>query len=274
MSKVSLEQLENYIHESSIEIGTEIKKMPMPFWKCKKNGQKNCVEKNEEVSNPSASFELLKDFIEENSAPNGKTTWQICLYNRQTANPDDKDTYAPHIGQNRVKTNEVTYIHEPEKKQEQFNNNQDSKYWQQKCDRLENKIESLNDKIQDLKVKELEYKHEIQKLKTDISGLEAELNEVEEVEETETIAGLPKEMVQNAVMGILGLTQKQNSTQPINGIEVEGTENKTEKLKTILQRIKAVDRNYVENLEVLAKFMEQQPKQYFAILPTMKGLTV
>ena len=82
-------------------------------------------------------------------------------------------------------------------------------------------------------------------------------------------------MVQNAVLGILGLTQKQNSTQPINGIEVETTapESKTEKLKSILHRIKAVDQNYIENLETLAKFMEQQPAQYFSFLPTMKGLT-
>jgi hypothetical protein len=126
---------------------------------------------------------------------------------------------------------------------------------------------------QDLKLQMQSLKRDLAEAQKLNAELKAELNEVEEVEETETIAGLPKEMVQNAVMGILGLTQKQNSSQPINGIEVEGTDNKTEKLKSILQRIKAVDRNYVENLEVLAKFMEQQPKQYFAFLPTMKGLT-
>lgn len=126
---------------------------------------------------------------------------------------------------------------------------------------------------QELKLQINSLKRDLAEAQKTIAELEEELNEVEEVEETETIAGLPKEMVQNAVMGILGLTQKQNSNQPINGIEVEGTENKTEKLKSILQRIKAVDRNYVENLEVLAKFMEQQPQQYFAFLPTMKGLT-
>lgn len=126
---------------------------------------------------------------------------------------------------------------------------------------------------QELKLQINSLKRDLAEAQKAIAELEEELNEVEEVEETDTIAGLPKEMVQNAVMGILGLTQKQNSNQPINGIEVEGTENKTEKLKTILQRIKAVDRNYVENLEVLAKFMEQQPQQYFSFLPTMKGLT-
>jgi hypothetical protein len=125
----------------------------------------------------------------------------------------------------------------------------------------------------DLKIQIHNLKRDLAEAQKTIAELEEELNEVEEVEETDTIAGLPKEMVQNAVMGILGLTQKQNSNQPINGIEVEGTENKTEKLKNILQRIKAVDRNYVENLEVLAKFIEKQPQQYFAFLPTMKGLT-
>jgi chromosome segregation ATPase len=167
------------------------------------------------------------------------------------------------------------YTHEADKKIEQsINTNQDNSFWQQKCNSLEKKIETLTDKIRDLEKQELKYEFEIQKLKTDVDDLEYQLNNPEEVEDTETIAGLPKEMVQNAVMGILGLTQKQNSSQPINGIEVEGPENKTEKLKSILQRIKAVDHNYVENLEVLAKFMEQQPKQYFAFLPTMKGLTV
>lgn len=126
---------------------------------------------------------------------------------------------------------------------------------------------------QELKLQINSLKRDLAEAQKAIAELEEELNEVEEVEETDTIAGLPKEMVQNAVMGILGLTQKQNSNQPINGIEVDGVENKTEKLKSILQRIKAVDRNYVENLEVLAKFMEQQPQQYFSFLPTMKGLT-
>jgi hypothetical protein len=127
---------------------------------------------------------------------------------------------------------------------------------------------------QDLKLQIASLKRDLAESQKTIAELEEELNEVEEVEDTETIAGLPKEMVQNAVMGILGLTQKQNNSQPINGIEIQGNENKTLKLKSILQRIKAVDHNYVENLEVLAKFMEQQPKQYFAFLPTMKGLTV
>jgi hypothetical protein len=125
---------------------------------------------------------------------------------------------------------------------------------------------------QDLKLQIQSLKRDLAELQKLNAELEAELNEVEEVEETETIAGLPKEMVQNAVMGILGLTQKQNSTQPINGIEVH-TENNVDKLKSTLQRIKAVDPNYIDNLEILAKFMEQQPQQYFAFLPTMKGLT-
>lgn len=138
-----------------------------------------------------------------------------------------------------------------------------------------NELKNFFFENQDLKLQIQGLKRDLAELQKLNEELEAELNEVEEVEETETIAGLPKEMVQNAVLGILGLTQKQNSTQPINGIEVETTapESKTEKLKSILHRIKAVDNNYLENLETLAKFMEQQPAQYFSFLPTMKGLT-
>lgn len=126
---------------------------------------------------------------------------------------------------------------------------------------------------QELKLKIQGLQRDLAELQKINAELEQELSEVEEVEEDNTIAGLPKEMVQNAVLGILGLTQKQPSQQTINGIEVQGTKNNADQLKSILQRIKSVDSNYIENLEILAKFMEQQPKQYFAFLPTMKGLT-
>ena len=126
---------------------------------------------------------------------------------------------------------------------------------------------------QDLKLKIQGLQRDLAELQKINAELEQELNEVEEVEENDTIAGLPKEMVQNAVMGILGLTQKQPSPQTINGIEVETSTNTSNKLKSILQRIKKVDSNYINNLEILAKFMEQKPDQYFAFLPTMKGLT-
>jgi phosphorylcholine metabolism protein LicD len=126
---------------------------------------------------------------------------------------------------------------------------------------------------QDLKLKIQGLQRDLAELQKINAELEQELNEVEEVEENDTIAGLPKEMVQNAVMGILGLTQKQPSAQTINGIEVETSTNTSNKLKSILQRIKKVDSNYINNLEILAKFMEQKPDQYFAFLPTMKGIT-
>ena len=272
--KVNLAQLENAIFESNFELDKGFVKEKCPFWICRKSGYKTGAEINFEIDEPTLSFETLKNYIEENSSPNGKTVWHITIQNGQTKN-SDLPLYKPSESNGRIKKRELMYTHEADKKIEQsINTNQDNSFWQQKCNSLEKKIETLTDKIRDLEKQELKYEFEIQKLKTDVDDLEYQLNNPEEVEDTETIAGLPKEMVQNAVMGILGLTQKQNSSQPINGIEVEGPENKTEKLKSILQRIKAVDHNYVENLEVLAKFMEQQPKQYFAFLPTMKGLTV
>jgi len=269
--RVSLSQIENAIFESSFELEKGFVKEKCPFWICRKQGYKTGGETNFDIDEPTLSFETLKSYIEENSAPNGKTIWHITVQNGQTKNPD-LPLYKPSESNGRIKKRELMYTHEADKKAEQsVNAILDSSKWEKLYLEANKENKNLEKQISNLERQIDKLESQIQTAQTKIAELEYDLDNPEE-EETDTIAGLPKELVQNAVMGILGLTQKQNSSQPINGIEVEGTENKTEKLKTILQRIKAVDRNYVENLEVLAKFMEQQPQQYFAFLPTMKGL--
>lgn len=248
MIKISPELLCNKIKEDNY-----------PFWSVTDGVNVYGINASEEDINK--SIQRLKNTLEELDAES------VTVSIRDKTNQQGNPRYERQA--NRIKEQVFTVKLEPKKKTisaTKETGNNDSFF-------SNGELKNFFFENQELKLQINSLKRDLAEAQKTIAELEEELNEVEEVGETDTIAGLPKEMVQNAVMGILGLTQKQNSNQPINGIEVEGTENKTEKLKSILQRIKAVDRNYVENLEVLAKFMEQQPQQYFAFLPTMKGLT-
>lgn len=129
----------------------------------------------------------------------------------------------------------------------------------------------FSDSLKSLYEKNLQLHVENERLRNEMKQQQLEIRMQAQIDKLKEESPMDKYLAP-----IMGMFMQGGNPQAAQMAAIHGTEenkvNDKERLQTILKRLRAIDANYIETLELITQFAEKDSQKYFGFIPMIKTM--